>query len=154
MDIRKPLLILLGTGCAALGHAANFLTVHLEGGTKISFAIAGHPKILLSDGTFTIGTGQFLVSNIRKYTLGDQDETTSIEAEKQPGLSFYPNPAKDYVYIRTDKDVRPRLYSLSGVEFPVKYKKQEGLIVLDLRGLKSDMYLMIIGKETLKIQKQ
>ena len=154
MNLKKLFLSCIGFGCVSMTGAADFLTVHLNDHTKISFAIATHPKILLTDGTFTIGTGQFLLTNISKYTLGDQDETTALETNMTHGLSFYPNPTKDYVYIRTDKDTKLRLYSLSGIEFPVQYKKQEGLIILDLRGLKSDTYLLRVGEETLKIQKK
>ena len=82
------------------------------------------------------------------------EQTDTLETNMTHGLSFYPNPTKDYVYIRTDKDTKLRLYSLSGIEFPVQYKKQEGLIILDLRGLKSDTYLLRVGEETLKIQKK
>ena len=141
------------TVCIPAAYAKDFLTVHLDNGAKMSFAVANHPKVTLTDGTFTIGTEHFLISNIRKYTLGDTDETTAIEESVASGLSFYPNPTKDYVYIQTDKDIQPRLYSISGVELPVSCKRQEKCIILDLRNLKSDIYLLQIGKETFKIQK-
>lgn len=153
MYLRKIFMLICCTGCILTAYAKDFLTVHLDNGTKISFAVADRPKITLTDGTFAIGTEHFLLSNIRKYTLGDTNETTAIEESVVSGLSFYPNPTMDYVYIQTDKDIQPRLYSISGMELPVTCKRQEKCIVLDLRNLKSDIYLLQIGKETIKIQK-
>lgn len=146
------LFICLASACSV--HAAKYITVHLSEGAKVSFAIVNNPKITFTDGTFSIGTEHFLVSGIRKYTLSDEDETSVMSHTGKPGLTYYPNPTKDYVYIRTEKDAPLHLYTLSGAEFPVKAKHQEDLIIVDLRDLKNDTYLIKVGKETIKIQKQ
>lgn len=154
MNLKRSFFTFIYLAITCIIHAAKYVTVHLNDGAKVSFAIADNPRIAITDGTFSIGTEHFLITGISKYTLSDEDETSVINHTEKSGLVYYPNPTKDYVHIKIDKSIQLRLYSLSGVEFPIKAKHQENLIILDLRDLKNDTYLLKVGKETIKIQKR
>lgn len=83
------------------------------------------------------------IGNTEEY----EGDTTAIDnvLASNPSIVIYPNPATDFVYIRTNDDAVWALYSLTG-----ELQLTGGGTVVDLRSLAQGEYLLVIEHNSLR----
>lgn len=125
-----------------------------KSGNYVSIPIADQPKILFEDGVMRVGTEDFLVSNVSKYLIGT-DEMLGINGVKEDNLHIDANDAVNgKVSIGNYSGQVVKMYSNNGMEMPCDVKVTSDHAVVDYSSLPAGVYILSIGKETIKIQKR
>ena len=147
-------LILLTT--TAFAQDKVYMVLHMKDGSKVMWSIAEKPKISFQGGTMSVETQDFLVSNIKKYTLEDANYTgigdVSLGNAEAPchfnGQELTVRPQGDM------KNVK--LFGANGVEVAVPVRQgTDGLLHFDLTNQPAGVYLLQVGQgETIKILKK
>lgn len=147
-------LILLTT--TAFAQDKVYMVLHMKDGSKVMWNIAEKPKITFQGRTMSVETQDFLVSNIKKYTLEDANYT-GIGDVQQGGLEG------NYHFNGRELTVRPqgdaknvKLFAANGVEVAVPVRQgADGLLRFDLTNQPAGVYLLQVGQgETIKILKK
>lgn len=152
----KLIFILMLLGIKTLANGRECMVLYLKDGGKVVWQIKEEPKITFRNSTISIGTAHYEISNIRKYTFEDADDTAieNVESE-QSGKTYYFNEESLTVRFNGDaKDVK--IYETNGREVaaPVVHETN-GLLHIDMSGLPSGVYLLRIGnEEAVKIWKK
>ena len=116
------------------------LVVFMKSGTKICIPIVELPKITFDGTVMRIGDGDYQLDYVQKWMIGDP-ETVGIE---------------DVITITPkEKGVQAKLFNAAGIEMPVALKTNaNGQLLFDLRSLPQGVYVIQIGKETLKVTRR
>lgn len=137
-------------------HAQNtFLNIHLKTGTFISIPVENTPKITFEDGMIMIGTESIQVSNVLKYTLGTNMEDGMDNVAADNALQIDAKDIDKGIIVAdhyNGQDVR--LYNTNGVEFTFRKTVNDRQLIADISALPAGIYLLSVGKETIKIQKR
>lgn len=140
----------------ALHANADTPKLHIiqKSGNHVSISIADQPKIMFTDGVMSVGTEDFLVSNVSKYLIGT-DEVLGVNGVKDDNLHIDANDAANgKVSIDNYSGQVIRMYSSNGMEVQCNVKVTANRAVLDYSSLPAGVYILSIGKETIKIQKR
>lgn len=103
----------------------------------------------------TIGTESVQVSNVAKYTFGPnmEDGIDNVVADNTLQID-----AKDIdkgIIVAENYDGQDvRLYNTNGVELPIRKTVNDKHLIVDMSSLTKGVYLLVIGSETIKIQKR
>lgn len=125
-----------------------------KSGNHVSLSIADQPKILFTDGVMSVGTEEFLVSNVSKYLIGT-DEVLGINGVKKDNLHINANDAVNgKVIIDNYSGQAVKMYSSNGMEVACKIKIVSNTAVVDYSSLPTGVYVLSIGKENIKVQKR
>lgn len=129
-----------------LGENKQFLVVELKSGIHITLPITERPKITFDGTMMSIGNGDYQIENVRKWMVGDPEEIAqSVEIVKTQDAIRYND---GVLIVGADKNVH--ICNAAGVEMPVSVRNGQ----VDMRALPADIYLIRVGKETLKIRKK
>lgn len=125
-----------------------------KSGNYVSLPIADQPKILFEDGVMRVGTEDFLVSNVSKYLIGT-DEVLGINGVKENNLHIDANDiVNGKVNIDNYSGQAIKMYSSNGMEVSCNVSVISNHVVVDYSSLPAGVYILSIGKETIKIQKR
>lgn len=125
-----------------------------KSGNHVSIPIAEQPKILFEDGVMRVGTEDFLVSNVSKYLIGT-DEMLGIKGVQENNLHIDANDAVNgKVRIGNYNGQVVKMFSSDGIEVACDVKVASNHAVIDYSSLPAGVYILSIGKETIKIQKR
>ena len=128
------------------------IVVHFSDDSYVIFPIKENPKITFDEGVVQISTERFQLSNVKKYTL-ERAENVGVEGVLSDGkLSF----SRDGSVISLSPNGKVvKLFSVSGIEIPVKIKDTgNGKVAIDLGAYSSGVYMLTVGNESIKITKQ
>lgn len=130
------------------------ITVHMKDGSFAVFPIEKRPRITFEGQVVTISDEHWQISNVQKYTIEDSETTGIINVGQSKGVNGYAV-NKEEITIRLDnKTHEVKLYTLSGIEIPSVGKPDEnGVLRLSLPQIGENVFLLNIGKETLKIRR-
>lgn len=130
------------------------LLVHFASGSYVVFPLTSMPQITFDDGVMQIASDRYQVSDVRRYTFGDSENTGISDVTADSGVSSF---SRDGRFIRIalkDPSQPLRLYSLSGVELVNGLKPDaDGVVTIDMSRLGADGCLLSIGGETIKIRR-
>lgn len=152
----KSLIIIFLLGLFAIQTKAEDQKLHIiqKSGNYVSIPISNQPKIEFSDGVMRVGTENFLVSNVSKYLIGT-NEVLGINGVKENNLHIDANDAVNgKVGIDNYSGQAIKMYSSNGMEMPSDIKVASNHAVVDYSSLPAGVYILSIGKETIKIQKR
>ena len=147
-------LLLLSTSISAQDKA--YMVLHLKDGSQVMWSIAEKPKITFQGGTMSVETQDFLVSNIKKYTLEDADYTGIGGVASGNAEAPYHFNGQELM-VRPQGDAKNvKLFGANGVEVAVPVKQaSNGLLHFDLKDQPAGVYLLQVGQgETIKIMKK
>lgn len=131
----------------------TYLVIHFKSGNSAIYPIDRRPKITFSEGAVLIDTECFQFSNISKYTFEDASYS-DIEEIESNGYVF--KMEQNVLYVKASPASMPfRLFQVDGLEIPVRVESVgERLVKIDFVGLKSGVYILQMGSETVKIKKK
>lgn len=147
-------LILFATSTSAQDKV--YMVLHMKDGSKVMWSIAEKPKISFQGSTMSVETQDFLVSNIKKYTLEDANYTGI-------GDVSLGNAEAPYHFNGQELTVRPqgdaknvKLFGANGMEVAVPVRQgADRLLHFDLTNRPAGVYLLQVGQgETIKILKK
>ena len=121
------------------------LCVILKSGTIINLPVSEQPKIVFDGTVMRVGNGDYQIANVRKWMIGDAEEIAQgVESTQlQKSISY-----KDGVLdVGAVTDVHA--YNAAGIEMSVNIRNGK----VDMTAWPSDIYVIKVGKETLKIRK-
>lgn len=145
------LLILTCLNCYAEDQKLHIIQ---KSGNHISIPTTEKTKILFEDGVMRVGTEDFLVSNVSKYLIGT-DEMLGINGVKEDNLHIDANDAVNgKVSIDNYSGQSIKMHSSNGMEVPCNVSVISNHAVVDYSSLPAGVYILSIGKETIKIQKR
>ena len=130
------------------------LTIITKAGTRISLPVVEQPKITFQEGIMTIATEQLQVSNISKYVF-DGGKEDAVNLQKEDKLQIDASRSSQGIVVLsgyTGQEIR--LFDVSGKTYPVAINKDDASVVVSFKERSSGIYLLCVGKETLKIQKK
>ncbi len=78
------------------------------------------------------------------YQLTIQENTTKVEETTLPGISFYPNPVTDILYLKNKTNQTLRKLQITDLSGKVVTEYENPDFPLHLSGLQNGMYLIII----------
>lgn len=156
MDNRKRaiLAILFTFSLSFVNADEQKLHIILKSGNYISIPIIDKPKIMFDDGIMYVGNDNLLAGNVAKYIIGTEevlDVNGSFDRKLQIDAS---NASEGKVTMVNFCNEAVRLYSPSGIVMPVEVKRNDNTASIDFSSLPAGVYILCIGKEELKIQKQ
>lgn len=136
-------------------HAAEQkLHIILKTGNYVSLSIESQPKIVFEDGVMYVGNETFLVSNVSKYLVGDE-EVLSIDNVSTDDMRIKLTDAEDgTIHIENYSGQTIKMYAVNGMEVPCKISILGGQAVVDFSALPNNPYILTVGNETFKIQKR
>lgn len=152
----KSIIITFLLGLFAIQAKAEDQKLHIiqKSGNHVSISIAGQPKITFEDGVMRVGTEDFLVSNVSKYLIGT-DDVLGIDGVKENKLHIDANNAVNgKVSIDNYSGQLIKMYSSNGMEVACDVKVTSNNAIIDYSSLPAGVYILSIGKETIKIQKR
>jgi hypothetical protein len=121
------------------------LCVLLKSGAQIYLPVSEQPKITFDGTVMRVGNGDYQIENVRKWMVVNPEEIVlNIEDVQKAGTIVY----KDGV-LTVSKQADVRAYNAAGMEMPVHLKNGQ----VDMSVWPSDVYVVKVGKETLKIRK-
>lgn len=135
-----------------LGYSQTHLVLTLKSGQSVSIELTEMPKITFEEGVMAIGTENFLVSNVSKYTFDNGSVGIEIESNDL-GIDLR-HAAEGYITLGNSNSKPVVLYDLRGVQMPIKTTAEENRTKLDFSALPSGTYIMSVGNEHIKIQKR
>lgn len=141
--------------CTLNIHAENQkLHIIQKSGNHVSISISDQPKILFKDGVMSVGTEEFLVCNVSKYLIGT-DEMIGVDRVKDDNMHIDANDAVNgKVSVENYSGQLIKMYSNNGMEMPCDVKISSNHAIIDYSALPTGVYILSIGKETIKIQKR
>lgn len=152
----KSIIITFLLGLFAIQTNAEEHKLHIfqKSGNHVSITIKDRPKITFEDGVMRIGTEDFLVSNVSKYLIGT-DDVLGIDGVKENKLHIDANNAVNgKVSIDNYSGQLIKMYSSNGMEVSCDVKVTNSHAIIDYSSLPAGVYILSIGKETIKIQKR
>lgn len=130
------------------------LHIFLKSGNKVCISIADQPKIQFEDGVMYVGSETFLVSNVSKYQIGT-DESVSVGEIAAGGMMIDASQAaQGLVRIANYKGEEVKMYSAGGVEVPCDVATTSSSAVINFSASPAGVYVLSVGNENFKIQKQ
>lgn len=116
------------------------LLILLKSNIRISIPITEQPKITFDGTIMSVGESDYQIDNVQKWMVVAQ-EAVGIE---------------DVIVITPqEKGAKAKVYNAAGVEMPVSVQlDSNGRIQCDLRTLTAGVYVIQIGKETIKVTKR
>ena len=135
-----------------LGYSQTHLVLTLKSGQNVSIELTEMPKITFDEGIMAIGTENFLVSNVSKYTFDNGSVGIEIESNDL-GIDLR-HAAEGYITLGNSDSKAVVIYNISGVQMPIKITAKENRTKLDFSALPSGTYIMSVGNEHIKIQKR
>ena len=146
-----PLLLLL----AIQVHAEEQkIHVILKSGSRISISVQEQPKIVFDDGVMYVGNESLLACNVAKYVICTDELLEISEAAIGKMLIDGSEASEGRVSISNYDGEAIRLISPNGIEMPCKTAITDGTAKIDFSALPAGVYILYVGKEKVKIQKQ
>lgn len=131
------------------------ILIHLYNGSYIAFPVHQKPLITFEGNVMSITTEHYQVSNVRKYTFIDSEDTGIENVSESNQLSNFSFDGKNITLKLKDRSLPVRAYKVSGAELPLQKSSDEnGDIQIDMSALGQDVILLTVGSETIKIKKQ
>ena len=78
------------------------------------------------------------------YQLTIQENTTNIQETSIPGISFYPNPVANHLFIKNNTDQTVQSIRILDTSGKMVMEKEKPSFPLNLSGLQSGTYILII----------
>lgn len=130
------------------------LIVHFADGSYVVFPLEQSPRVSFDGGVVQIADKRYQVSNVRKYTIGDS-ENTGIKSVDNGGTSRpYDFDGKNIILKLANPSQNVSLHTVNGVEIPVNVKPDmQGNIRIPLPQTPDQVFLLTIGNETIKIRR-
>lgn len=100
--------------------------------------------------TISLTTYNYCCSNTFIQEIEILADALSVDQIEKKEISFYPNPARDRIYIENVVDLKDiMIIDIQGISYPIEYKSSSGKIEINLpEKLKSGVYfLQIINKD-------
>lgn len=129
------------------------IIIHMKADNKVFVPIKEHPKIVFENQMLAIGTEQYLISNVSKYTFGNYAQGIESETIVRNGVQA----SKDgHVYVQMGNSGSIlKVYSVDGIELNVNVLVNgDGMADINLSKHPAGVYLLSIDGETLKVQKR
>ena len=144
--------LLVNLNLSARPH--DCIIVYMKDGSYAVFPIEKSPRITFEGKVVSISDERWQISNVQKYTIGDSEETGIIEMRGSKNLKGYSLKDGQVVVRLTDKTKTVRLYTLGGMEVPIKDKPDaDGYLRLKFPSGGDGVFLLNIDGETLKIRR-
>lgn len=126
------------------------MVVLMKSGAMINLPISEQPKISFDGTVMRVGEGDYQLENVRKWLIGTLDEiASSIGEAKIDNTIFY----RDGV-LKVKKGINIRIWNAAGVEMPLFTTiERQGIACIDMQTWPQDVYLIQVGKETIKLRK-
>ena len=122
------------------------LIVFLKSGIKVCLPIIDKPKITFNGTTMRIGNGDYLIENVSKWMIGDEDKLiTNIDNIQESVNIIYKNNI-----FKVGRNQVVHVYNEAGIKMPIELNNGE----LDTSGWARGIYVLKICNETFKIRKQ
>lgn len=119
---------------------ASHLVLFLSSGTSVALPLTDKPKILFEGSVMTVGNENYQIDNVRKWMVGDPE---AIEIDDA------------IIVILKEKGAPIKVFNSAGVEFPVSVQVDaKGKVQCNLNGLPRGVYVIQVGKETIKVTKR
>lgn len=128
------------------------IIVHMKAGNKVFVPIKERPKITVEKQMLSIGTEQYLISNVSKYTFGNYAQ--GIEGGMLAGHGMLAS--KDghvYVQMKNEHSIL-KVYAVDGKALEVDIRVRDSVADVDLSNYPTGIYVLSIDGETLKFQKR
>lgn len=139
---------------ASSAHPHDCIIVHMKGGSYAVFPIDKNPRITFEGKVVSISDERWQISNVQKYTIGDSEETGIIEMKGSKNLKGYSLKDGQVIVRLADKAKQVRLYTLGGMEVPIKDKPDaNGYLRLKFPSGGDGVFILNIDGETLKIRR-
>lgn len=136
--------------------ASQYLVVQMKSGAKVFFDCNNAPKITFEQNIISISTDLFQIDNVQKYYFSqDLNDGISVPTiEKGNCGPFVIENGKIGVHVN-DISAPLRFTTASGIAVNAEIiVSDKHLLLIDMSGLKPDVYILSIGQESIKILKR
>ena len=150
----KKLTLLFVFACLAYaGAMAKSVVFTLVDGTKVYYLLGGqtNPKLRFVEGKMTVDADVYEFSDIKKFYISEEDDPNAIEdvlTEKE--ISFRSN----VLIVKAGNAGAVRVYTAAGVRVNANVVASDGIVTVDLNGLKEGAYVISVGKSSFKVLKK
>lgn len=149
----KKLTFLLLLCMASLGVMAKSVVFTLSDGTKVYYLLGGetNPVLHFEDGKIKVDADMYEISDIKNFVVSNEDDPNGIEdVLSGMDVSFSAN-----TLVINSADVPVvKVFAVSGAEVPAEVVKNGNLVSVDLNGLSKGVYIIHVGKASLKVMKK
>lgn len=142
------LTIMLMSICAASAKSVVFT---LSNGSLVYYLLGGdtNPVMKFTDGQLVVNTDTYEFSGIKNFYISEEDDPTAISELKLKPASFDGN-----TIVLATETSNVKVYDASGKEVKVEAERAGGHTSISLEGLKKGVYVVSVGKSSMKIMKK
>lgn len=146
------LIVFFVGGVSVRAEQHDCIIIHMKAGNKVFVPMKERPKITVEKQMLSIGTEQYLITNVSKYTFGNYAQ--GIESKMVTGNGVLAS--KDgHVYVQMkNKQSVLKVYSVDAKVLEVDIRVHDNVADVDLSNYPTGIYLLSIDGETLKIQRR
>lgn len=147
------LVVMLSTTPFAKADTYDFIIIHMKNGDKVLVNTNENPKISFSNQKISIGTEQFLISGISKYTFGSPTQNIDNTTVDINGL-ISSNDGHVCILLANTKSTI-KVFSVDGTILKTNVQIYNSRVAdIDLSNYPAGVYLLSINGETIKIMKR
>lgn len=136
---------------AALSAQAKSLVLVLSDSTEVYYLLAGDvdPRMTWADGTVTVNSDDYALSDFVKFFISDTDDPSGIQdiaAADQPTFSAG--------VMRVKGTPEVRVFTMDGRAVQAQASSDGNVTTLDTNALPAGAYVVTFGKGSLKFHKK
>lgn len=147
--MKKILFTLMLLTLAVLAARARSVVFVLTDSTKVYYVVEdGKPAIKLSKTGFKVGADSYAFSRFDRFYLTDDDDPAFVATLRQQGFSL------DRGVFMAETTQPVTVYTIDGRPVQVEQQRDDRRIAIDTASLPAGIYLLRMGRETIKFTKK
>lgn len=130
---------------------AKSLVLTLADGTRVYYLLGGdtNPMMRLSDDGVTVNADSYTFGNLKNFYISSTDDPNSIEQQLAEAKASY----HDNMLVCTVKETeKAQVWTVAGTRVQASIKHEGGMTLIDLSSLPQGVYIVVIGKATMKVR--
>lgn len=149
----KKLTILCVLCLASMAAMAKSLVLTLNDGTLVYYLLGGetNPRMCFVEGKITLNTDTYEISGIKNFYISKEDDPVGIDDVQVATETRF---SANTFIISADAVKTIKVYAINGTEVEVDVTEANGLVSVNLNGLKRGVYVISTGQSSFKVMKK